>query len=78
MRQQSPCVVVFESCSGSNYWAQYCFSMGHKDKLISTRLCGAIRQKKTDENDALAIVQAALLPEVHKTPINEAACLLLI
>ncbi|SIO95403.1 hypothetical protein [Vibrio spartinae] len=25
LRQQSPCVVVFESCSGSNYWAQYWF-----------------------------------------------------
>ncbi len=70
--------MVFESCSGSNYWAQYCRSMGHKAKLISTRLVGAIRQnQKTDKNDALAIVQAALLPEVHfvasKTPHQQQA-----
>lgn len=78
LRQQSPCVVVFESCSGSNYWAQYCRSIGHKPKLISTRLVRAIRQnQKTDKNDALAIVQAALLPEVHfvasKTPHQQQA-----
>ena len=78
LRQQSPCVVVFESCSGSNYWAQYCRSIGHKPKLISTRLVRAIRQnQRTDKNDALAIVQAALLPEVHfvasKTPHQQQA-----
>ncbi len=43
LRQQTPCVVVFESCSGSNYWAQYCLSIGHTAKLISTRLVRAIR-----------------------------------
>ncbi|WP_404819618.1 IS110 family transposase [Vibrio nigripulchritudo] len=66
LRQQPPRVVVFESCSGSNYWVQYCRSIGHQAKLISTRLVAAIRQnQKTDKNDALAIVQAALLLEVH-------------
>ena len=34
LRQQTPCVVVFESCSGSNYWAQYCLSVGHFSKFI--------------------------------------------
>ncbi len=35
--QQAPSTVVFESCCGSNYWAQYCRSVGHEVKLISTR-----------------------------------------
>lgn len=78
LRQQSPCLVVFESCSGSNYWAQFSRSVGHQAKLISTRLVMAIRQnQKTDKNDVLAIIQAALLPEVNfvsiKTPHQQQA-----
>lgn len=78
LRQQSPSIVVFESCSGSNYWAQVSRSLGHEAKLISTRLVMAIRQnQKTDRNDALAIVQAALLPDIHfvssKTPQQQQA-----
>ncbi len=34
LRQQTPCVVVFESCSGFNYWAQYSLSVGHFSKFI--------------------------------------------
>ncbi|MCU4677714.1 IS110 family transposase [Catenovulum sp. 2E275] len=64
--QQSPSLIVFESCSGSNYWVQFCRSVGHEAKLISTRLVMAVRQnQKTDKNDALAIVQASLLPDIH-------------
>lgn len=64
--QQSPSLVVFESCSSSNYWVQFCRSIGHDAKLISTRLVMAVRQnQKTDKNDALAIVQASLLPDIH-------------
>lgn len=78
LRQQSPSIVVFESCSGSNYWSQVSRSLGHEAKLISTRLVMAIRQnQKTDRNDALAIVQAALLPDIHfvssKTPQQQQA-----
>lgn len=75
---QQPSTVVFESCCGSNYWAQYCRSIGHEAKLISTRLVMAVRQnQKTDKNDALAIVQASLLPDINfvtsKTPQQQQA-----
>ncbi|MGX9419518.1 IS110 family RNA-guided transposase, partial [Vibrio sp. WJH972] len=78
LHQHTPCKVVFESCSGSNYWVQYCRSVGHEAKLISTRLVMAIRQnQKTDKNDALAIVQASLLPDINfvssKTPQQQQA-----
>lgn len=69
----APATVVFESCSGANYWHQVARSFGHQAKLISPRLVMVVRQnQKTDKNDALAIVQASLLPDIHfvssKTP----------
>ncbi len=44
LRQQTPCVVVFESCSCSNYWAQYSLSVGHFSKFI----LGADRRPQTN------------------------------
>lgn len=59
--QLSPSRVVFESCSGVNYWSQQCRALGHEARLLSMRLVMAVRQnQKTDKNDALAIVQATL------------------
>ena len=57
--------IVFEACGTSNYWKQKAISLGHDARLISPKLVSAVRQnQKTDKNDALAIVQAALLPDV--------------
>jgi len=59
-------IVVFEACGTSNYWKQKATTLGHDARLISAKLVGTVRQnQKTDKNDALAIVQAALLPSVH-------------
>lgn len=61
-----PVTIVFEACGMSNYWKQKAISFAHEAKLISAKLVSAVRQnQKTDRNDALAIVQAALLPEVN-------------
>lgn len=58
--------IVFEACGTSNYWKQLASSYGHDARLISSKLVSAIRQnQKTDKNDALAIVQASLLPDVN-------------
>ena len=63
---QKPSVVVFEACGTSNYWKQKAASLGHDARLISAKLVNSIRQnQKTDKNDALAIVQAATLPDVN-------------
>lgn len=60
-----PMTVVFEACGTSNYWKQKAISLGHDARLISAKLVAAVRQnQKTDKNDALAIVQATLLPDV--------------
>ena len=63
---QKPSVIVFEACGSSNYWKQKAASLGHDSRLISAKLVNSIRQnQKTDKNDALAIVQAAMLPDVN-------------
>lgn len=57
--------IVFEACGTSNYWKRTANDLGHDARLISAKLVSAVRQnQKTDKNDALAIVQATLLPEV--------------
>jgi len=57
--------IVFEACGTSNYWKQKAIALGHDARLISAKLVAAVRQnQKTDKNDALAIVQATLLPDV--------------
>jgi|TARA_R110001583_G_scaffold30706_4_gene105807 transposase len=60
-----PATVIFEACSTSNYWKQKAFEAGHDARLISAKLVSTVRQnQKTDKNDALAIVQAASLPDI--------------
>jgi transposase len=61
-----PVFIVFEACAMSNYWKQRAIEAGHDARLISAKLVSAVRQnQKTDKNDALAIVQVSLLPEVR-------------
>ena len=61
-----PTTVIFEACGTSNYWKQKAIEAGHDARLISAKLVATVRQnQKTDKNDALAIVQAALLPEIR-------------
>ena len=65
LAKSSPATIVFEACGTSNYWKQKASSLGHDARLISAKLVSAVRQnQKTDKNDALAIVQAALLPDI--------------
>ena len=60
-----PATIVFEACSTSNYWKQLSDSLGHDSRIISPKLVSSVRQnQKTDKNDALAIVQASMLPDV--------------
>ena len=65
LANSKPMTIVFEACGTSNYWKQTAISFGHDARLISAKLVSTIRQnQKTDKNDALAVVQAALLPGV--------------
>jgi transposase len=60
-----PTIIIFEACGTSNYWKQKAIEAGHEARLISAKLVATVRQnQKTDKNDALAIVQAAQLPDI--------------
>lgn len=64
--KSKPMIVVFESCGMSNYWKQTAQRFEHDARLICPKLVASIRQnQKTDKNDALAVVQASLLPDVN-------------
>lgn len=61
-----PTIIVFEACGTSNYWKQKAIEAGHQPRLISAKLVASVRQnQKTDKNDALAIIQAAQLPDIN-------------
>jgi transposase len=63
--KNKPVTIIFEACGTSNYWKQKAIEAGHDARLISAKLVAPVRQnQKTDKNDALAIVQAASLPDV--------------
>ena len=60
-----PATIIFEACGTSNYWRQKAIEARHDARLISVKLVSTVRQnQKTDKNDALAIIQAALLPDI--------------
>jgi len=61
-----PMRIVFEACGTSNYWKQKSSEFGHDAQLISAKLVDTVRQnQKNDKNDALAIIQAAMLPNIQ-------------
>ena len=65
LARNKPKTIVFEACGTSNYWKQTALKYGHTAHIISAVLVSSIRQhQKNDKNDALAVAQAALLPEV--------------
>lgn len=65
LAKSKPMTIIFEACSTSNYWKQLALEYGHDARLISAKLVSSVRQnQKTDKNDALAIVQAAKMPEI--------------
>lgn len=64
--KQQPSVVVMEACGGSNWWAQKLSSMGHSVKLISPQFVKPFASRqKNDRNDARAVLEASLRPQVR-------------
>lgn len=66
LAKSKPMLIVFETCSTSNYWKQQAIAMGHDARLVSAKLVSKIREnQKTDKNDALAVAQAGQLVDVN-------------
>jgi transposase len=60
------CLVGMEACAGAHYWARELEALGHEVKLIPARYVkGFVRGNKNDYNDALAIAEAVVRPEMR-------------
>jgi transposase len=60
------CVVGMEACAGAHYWGRELRALGFEVKLIPARYVKAyVRGNKNDYNDALAIAEAAVRPEMR-------------
>ena len=69
-RQRSS-LVAFEACATSHYWARVAQRYGHEVKMIPAKAVFPFRQgHKTDENDALAVAEAARRPNVKLAPLK--------
>lgn len=67
----SPCLVAIEACASSHYWARELQKLGHDVKLIPAQYVKPfVKRSKTDANDAAAICEAALRPDMPTVEIN--------
>lgn len=67
-----PCVVAMEACGSSYYWGREFRKLGHEIKLIPAQFVKPfVKTNKNDANDAEAIVEAALRPNIRCIPIKE-------
>jgi len=66
MQQQNPVLVAMEACCSSNYWARKFEEMGHTVRLVPAQhVKPFVKGNKDDRNDAVAICEAALRPNIH-------------
>jgi transposase len=65
-RELKPCLVGVEACASYHYWAREISQLGHEVKQIAPQHVKAyVRGNKTDFNDALAIAEAVVRPEMR-------------
>ena len=70
----APTVLALESCGSANYWARRFEALGHEVRIIPAQhVKPFVRGNKNDANDALAICEAALRPDVRPVPIKTQA-----
>ncbi|HEC06054.1 MAG TPA: IS110 family transposase [Thiolapillus brandeum] len=68
-----PCRVGMEACASSHYWGRELRKLGHEVKLIAAQHVKAfLRGNKNDYNDALAIAEAVVRPEMRFVAIKSA------
>jgi len=71
LARQRPSLVAFEACATAHYWARVAQQRGHQTKIIPAKAVFPFRQgHKTDENDALAVAEAASRPNVKLAPLK--------
>jgi transposase len=60
------CLVAMEACASAHHWARQLGALGHEVKLIPPQYVKPyVRGNKNDYNDALAIAEAAIRPQMR-------------
>ncbi|MCP4284002.1 MAG: IS110 family transposase [Gammaproteobacteria bacterium] len=68
------CLVGMEACASAYYWARQLETLGHQVKLIPPQFVKAyLRGNKNDYNDALAISEAVIRPQMRFVEIKTEA-----
>jgi len=71
LAKQKPCLVAFEACATAHYWSRLAISHGHETKILPALSVAPFRQgHKTDKNDALAVAEAAMRPNIKEAPFK--------
>jgi len=71
LAKQSPSLVAFEACASAHYWARLAIKHGHQVKILPALSVYPFRQgHKTDKNDALAVAEAAMRPNIKLAPMK--------
>jgi transposase len=71
MNQLPPCLVAMEACASAHYWGRQIKALGHEVKLIPPQYVKPfVRGNKTDPNDAQAICEAALRPDMPAVAVK--------
>ena len=69
--QIEPCLVGMEACASASYWARELQALGHSVKLMPAQHVKAfLRGNKNDYNDALAISEAVVRPQMRFVAIK--------
>ncbi|MCG8668928.1 MAG: IS110 family transposase [Pseudomonadales bacterium] len=69
--KQKPSLVAFEACASAHHWARYAVDCGHKVKILPAMSVAPYRQgHKTDKNDALAVAECAVRPNIKEAPLK--------
>lgn len=68
---QKRSLVAFEACASAHYWARTAQGYGHQIRILPALSVTPFRQgHKTDENDALAVAEAAVRPKIKEAPMK--------
>lgn len=71
LAKQKPSLVAFEACASAHYWARQAVNFGHQVKILPAMAVAPYRQgHKTDKNDALAVAECAVRPNIKEAPLK--------
>lgn len=71
--QLNHCFIAMEACSGEHYWAREFKLLGHQVAIIAAKFIEPFRAGgKNDNNDAEAICEAAMRPNIWHVPVKTA------